>query len=378
MRASLSFFESLEKRAFVRTAERKINGAAAKWMRNELEFLSLFRYRTYRDSRFIQDTIRMSAKNMHRVKSTQAYLRDIPDLFKVMRLQEDTVYTCPDYLAEEFQCKLMEDASTNKHNFFPSRILSTLCTEIDPDWQWREKICEWYYQVVDHFDYNRQVVAIAMNYFDRYLALRPVNREIFQLAGMTCLYIAIKHNQATVLSLDAFISLTSGQFQEQQLKEMEVAIFTALAWLVNPPTPLLQAKYLMFILPEHVPRKNEIWEITRFLTEHSVCDYFYVAHKMSTIALAALYSALDIVGFGEPEVSSSLLPAGTSSSLANTVRLLTGLDPLTEDVYTCMKRMKLSFHQSGFSLSTFDSLSADDDRKCANGSPARVSDRRVF
>ena len=54
-----------------------------------------------------------------------------------------------------------------------SRSTACTCTS----WQgqghteWRSKICEWSYRVIDHFRYDREVVSVAMNYFDRYLVL---------------------------------------------------------------------------------------------------------------------------------------------------------------------------------------------------------------
>jgi hypothetical protein len=301
---------------------------------------------------------------MIRVRSPSSYLEELPDLFKVMRMQEDTAYTCPDYLSEEFQRKQIEEVSSNPNLFFPSGMSASSassCTGINE--VWREKICEWCYQVVDHFDYNRQVVAIALNYLDRYLALRPVNRKIFQLAAMTCLFTAIKLNETRVLSLSAFLSLSRGYFQAEHVLKMEHAILRALQWRVNPPTPLTQAKHLLFILPKNVHRKGEILEITRFLTEISVCDYFFVPYTLSTVALAALYSAFDIAG-------ESVVSEATKSYFVQQVHQLTGLDSLTEDVQVCMGRMKHSFHQSGFSLSTFD-IPIADEKKCSDN--VRVS-----
>jgi len=40
--------------------------------------------------------------------------------------------------------------------------------------EWRSKICEWCYRVIDHFRYDREIVSVAMNYFDRYLVLVEV------------------------------------------------------------------------------------------------------------------------------------------------------------------------------------------------------------
>lgn len=162
---------------------------------------------------------------MIRVRSPHTCIDDLPDLFKVMKFQEDSTYTCPDYLSEEFQRKQMEGVHSNPNLFFPSGMSTSSassCSGINE--VWREKICEWCYQVVDHFDYNRQVVAIALNYLDRYLALRPVNRKIFQLAAMTCLFTAIKLNETRVLSLSAFLSLSRGYFKAEHVLKMEHAI----------------------------------------------------------------------------------------------------------------------------------------------------------
>lgn len=286
--------------------------------------------------------------NPVRIRSPQAYLSELPDLFEAIKIQEDTSYKCPDYLSEEFQQNQAKKISDNPEQFYPcgmssgsSSSSSTGINEV-----WREKICEWCYQVVDHFDFNRQVVAIALNYLDRYLALRPVNRKLFQLAAMTCLFIAIKMNESKVLSLSAFLSLSRGYFQAEHVLAMEHAILRALSWRVNPPTPIIQAKYLFFILPKHVKKRAEILEITRFLTEIGVCDYFFVPHKPSTIAIAALLSAFDIVGC-------DVVSESTKQLFLKRTQELTGLNCYTEEIAGCVGRMKHCFLQSGFTLNTF-------------------------
>mmetsp|Transcript_25200 Transcript_25200/g.55931 ORF Transcript_25200/g.55931 Transcript_25200/m.55931 type:complete len:491 (+) Transcript_25200:438-1910(+) len=43
--------------------------------------------------------------------------------------------------------------------------------------EWRSKICDWSYRVVDHFHYDREVVGVAMNLFDRYSALQKASED---------------------------------------------------------------------------------------------------------------------------------------------------------------------------------------------------------
>ncbi|KAL7442831.1 hypothetical protein ACHAXH_009539 [Discostella pseudostelligera] len=78
---------------------------------------------------------------------------------------------------------------------------------------WRKRIASWMFDVVDHFQYDRNVVSIALWYIDRYVghllveeernqrragggrtesASQPIKRRHFQLIAVTSLYLAIK------------------------------------------------------------------------------------------------------------------------------------------------------------------------------------------
>ena len=124
------------------------------------------------------------------------------------------------------------------------------------------------------------------------------------------------------------------------------SIHRALLWRMNPPIALVQSKHLMFCLPKHVPT-TDIMEITRFMTEISVCDYFFVPKKESTVALAAILSAFDVIG-------PTVVREEDRVFFVDTVRRLAGLEPYTPEVSACMDRLKASFEHSGFTLSVFD------------------------
>jgi len=85
---------------------------------------------------------------------------------------------------------------------------------------WRKRIASWMYDVVDHFQYDRNVVSIALRYIDQYVShllvenskslrrsdsgigasrgssssssAQPIKRRHFQLIAVTSLYLAIK------------------------------------------------------------------------------------------------------------------------------------------------------------------------------------------
>ena len=89
---------------------------------------------------------------------------------------------------------------------------------------WRERICEWSYQVIDHFDFSREVVSISTHYLDRVLAKTHVNKKLFQLVAMTSLYLAIKIYEPGTLNMSSMIELSRGYFSPIQMAEMEMAI----------------------------------------------------------------------------------------------------------------------------------------------------------
>ena len=211
---------------------------------------------------------------------------------------------------------------------------------------WREKICEWAYQgknqkpynwifrvllfvypsylisshlilsvcccfpslfqqtkpkqtVVDHFDLNREVVGVAMNHLDRYLGSYEgiVDKNLFQLLAMTCLYIAIKLNEYKHLlipgsksSMDTILQLSRGFFTLEEMEKMEYEVLQRLQWYVHPPTSQIFMKHFLFFLSVE---ENELHDLAQFMIELSVMDYYFVSYRPSEIALAALLNSME-------------------------------------------------------------------------------------
>eukprot|EP00580_Thalassiosira_gravida_P018045 CAMPEP_0201677510 /NCGR_PEP_ID=MMETSP0494-20130426/44271_1 /ASSEMBLY_ACC=CAM_ASM_000839 /TAXON_ID=420259 /ORGANISM="Thalassiosira gravida, Strain GMp14c1" /LENGTH=202 /DNA_ID=CAMNT_0048160479 /DNA_START=55 /DNA_END=660 /DNA_ORIENTATION=- len=192
---------------------------------------------------------------------------EVSERLKVMRKQEASHYAVPDYLAAEWQQRLRDATSEGSEDGDIERCAAATTDNISPRSQgtnpaegsnadpassssaagsasssssqitevWREKICEWCYQVVDHFDFNREVVSVAMSYLDRYLATRTVNRRIFQLAAMTALYLAIKLYEPGKLRMSSLIDLSRGYFLAEHIVTMEDSMLQSLHWHVHPP-----------------------------------------------------------------------------------------------------------------------------------------------
>ena len=112
---------------------------------------------------------------------------DTIDHVNVLRRQEETAYRCFDYLSPEFQ----------QQQAIQEEFLHNCLGRIKPNANfmsesWRDKICEWAYNIVDYFNYDRELVFICMNFLDRYAMKRRVDTKTYQLAAITALFLVVK------------------------------------------------------------------------------------------------------------------------------------------------------------------------------------------
>lgn len=181
---------------------------------------------------------------------------------------------------------------------------------------WRRRICEWAFEVTDHYCFDREVTSIAIYYLDRFVSYtiaygETVGKREFQLLAITCLYVAMKLHGTIDLNLTTkrvriplsnFVELSHGYFSAVIIEEMEMKLLSrVLMWRTNPPTSAQFIAYILQLLAptfQHGPRMevsfSKLFDVTRFLTETAVCvSTVFVVFKPSVIALAALTIAVE-------------------------------------------------------------------------------------
>ena len=154
---------------------------------------------------------------------------DSSEILSVIFEQERIIYKCNDYLSPGFykRRQVEETKNTNKKSFSrdtPSTQSLDSSQSSTVDESWRELICQWYFQVIDHYEYNRETVAISLSYLDRFVASRPMNRRTFQLAAMTTLYLAIKLFENCQIKASDLAKLSQGCFVTEHIVMMEESI----------------------------------------------------------------------------------------------------------------------------------------------------------
>lgn len=94
----------------------------------------------------------------------------------------------------------------------------------------------------------------------------------------------------------------------------------------------------------------DIFELAKFLIEMSVMDYFFVAHRPSTVATAALLNAMTTIG----------VPDDTIVDFAQELLRFRDLDPAQDEVKVCQSRLLALYVQGAYDFPT--SVTATDDR----------------
>jgi Cyclin, N-terminal domain/Cyclin, C-terminal domain len=200
-------------------------------------------------------------------------------------LRQEVAYVSQDYLSHH--CELV-DSGTN----------GPLHLTIEQD---RSKMVGWQYQVADFCSFNRETVAIATSYFDRFLSKDTAaealsNTDLFQLAAMTCFYTAAKIHEPESFEPWMLSKMSRGLYTAEQVEKMELVILKAIGWRMNPPTALSFVREFLDILPESYiseEKRAAVYDLCKFQTELCVRIYEFVP---STIAMAALMNSLESLG----------------------------------------------------------------------------------
>jgi len=270
-------------------------------------------------------------------------IENLKENFKVLRHQEDNAYRCLDYVS------LQNQTNQTDREKYKSSSLSRFLSANDA---LRIKICKWCYHVVDHFDFDREIVSVTLNYLDRFFNTREINKKSFQLYAVTCLYLAIKLYSPKKLKMSTMIFLSQGKFCIDHMEDVEKDILRELSWFVHPPTAIYFVGIFSMLLPHgccSVELVHDIKELSRFCTEIGVGDSFFISHKQSTIGLAAILNAIDHF--------KNLIPFSVIQEFTNNVSDVAELDCRSSDVDCCRSRFRETCFQEFDDMRVFTSKS---------------------
>ena len=122
----------------------------------------------------------------------------------------------------------------------------------------------------------------------------------FQLLAITALYSAIKVNESVILDSDA-VSKISAAYTKEEIETMELTLLHGLEWRIYAPTSIQIANDVLSLLQPRMKIADSSWEFildeVEYQTECAVLDHYFSKERQSTIALAAIWNAIEQLNY---------------------------------------------------------------------------------
>jgi len=252
----------------------------------------------------------------------------VDNLRAMLRQEKSGHYHCAEYLSmtpwQKDVYRLAKKKSIHDHQFTASRKLPSDSGDVNYiDEYCREQIVEWSFRVVDYFGIDREVVVFSISFLDRFLTTCRCDRTSFKLAATTTLQLGVKLLYPCRLAdLGILSDLSRGEFEMNDVAEMENNILRALSWHLHPPTPVAFASILLdYVLNEPLTTRlsmadlDSLYDFSSFFGDLAVCDYFFVSLQPSSIAIASILNALEGMFGSENKIAQAVLIAADEIGL---------------------------------------------------------------
>ncbi|PRP89331.1 G1/S-specific cyclin-E2-like [Planoprotostelium fungivorum] len=113
----------------------------------------------------------------------------------------------------------------------PSGDIWAVQEEIRPDS--RAILIDWLYEFSEGHHLQTETAMMAINYIDRFMAIKRISLDQFQLLGFTALRLAAKMQESELISLWYIDDISPGD-----VIEMEMCLLFTLSWNLCPPTSI--------------------------------------------------------------------------------------------------------------------------------------------
>ncbi|RPA85665.1 A/B/D/E cyclin [Ascobolus immersus RN42] len=184
----------------------------------------------------------------------------------------------PEYITEIFDYLRKLEPTTQPN---PDYMLH----QKDLEWDTREILIDWLIEVHTRFSMLPETLFLAVNIIDRFLSVKVVRLDKFQLVGVTALLIASKYEEAVTLHVQHYAKLADNGFSEDEILRAERFILASLDYNLSYPNPMNFLRHISKADDYEIQTRT----IAKYLTEISLLDYRFLEFVPSHVAAAAMY-----------------------------------------------------------------------------------------
>jgi len=158
---------------------------------------------------------------------------------------------------------------------------------------WRERVAQWFDDVIHHLGEPRSTVYVAMNILDRYLVVKGIKNassRCYEAASLTALFLAIRIRGSESLEVFDLISMSRLGVTIREILEIGKDITRSVSFERRLLTPSDFVKPMLKLLP--CQKREEIVDEVFLKAELFVINDVIVGTKASTVAIASILEAL--------------------------------------------------------------------------------------
>jgi len=199
----------------------------------------------------------------------------------------DLLYANDPQHVAEFTHDIMEHFQRVELKYMPSSDYMDKQSEINTTH--RAIVVDWLSQIHYQWKMLPDTIYLCVNIMDRFLSIKAVSRDRFQLLAVTCLLIACKYEEICCPPIKALVDAAGSQFTVDDVIRMERVVLSNLDFNITVATlyPFLKRFLKCGRCEDNL---NVIWT-TQYICEMSLSEYQALEYTPSMMACSAIYLA---------------------------------------------------------------------------------------
>jgi len=222
----------------------------------------------------------------------QAYLHEVfstmPGVFDDE--DEDTFDIA---MATEYSNEIFNYMRELEYRYLPDSDYMEHQPEIN--WEKRARLVDWLVRIHEYCNMLPETLFLTVHYIDRFLTLKGITQDKFQLVGLVALFVAAKYEEITFPTVDEVAAMAQNEYSVDEILRAERYLINLLDFNLGWPGP-------MSFLRRSSKADNydsDTRTLAKYLLETTVMDQRFVSAPPSWTAAAAHYLSRRILDRGK-------------------------------------------------------------------------------
>ncbi|XP_066166321.1 cyclin-A1-4 isoform X1 [Oryza sativa Japonica Group] len=160
------------------------------------------------------------------------------------------------------------------------------------DTSMRAVLIDWLVEVTEEYRLVPETLYLTVNYIDRYLSSKVINRRKMQLLGVACLLIASKYEEICPPQVEELCYISDNTYTKDEVLKMEASVLKYLKFeMTAPTTKCFLRRFLRAAQVCHEAPVLHLEFLANYIAELSLLEYSLICYVPSLIAASSIFLA---------------------------------------------------------------------------------------